>query len=946
MRLNTLRRLLFWLSCSVLLCLLSEAQSAPPAPPIYPSAFAHPIYADRGAAAVRESLRQLKTRASLAMITAHPDDEDGGMLAYESREMGTDTTLLTLNRGEAGQNDMSANYWDELGLVRTQELLAADQYYGVHQYFTRVADFGFSKTREEALSVWGHDRVLYDVVRVIRMTRPLVVTSVFVGGVSDGHGHHQVAGEMAQEVYNAAGDPTVFPDQIKAGLLPWTPLKVYARVPFARVTSKGILDYATGHWAPVRFHNYVDNTWIDGLPSTTLQIPEGQSNPYLGLSYLQVARQGLNEQKSQNGGVELPLSGPFNSPYHLYASRVSDAAAGAKESDFFQGIDTSLEGIAGYVPPAQQAPWRSRLAALSATVDTATKSFSPEDPAAIAPMLADGLAQTARLLADIANSSLPLVARYNMSHELLVKQRQFNDALAEALGVSVVTEVTEPGPERAGPLGGLAEPQQTFQIAIPGQQFNVNVQVANQGSQPVTLVSASLDTNGDAGWKIAPSGDPPASNDIGAAQARTLHFSVTVPPDPRLTRPYFTRPNVEQPYYNIDDPRYLNLPSSYYPLSAQLTFQYRGVEFHTVAVAQTTERVTGYGPMLQPLLIGPPISLWLSPQAGVVPLSASELHLQVTLHSNVKGPAKGTIHLDLPQGWTSIPATTDFSTLQDGAEQNVSFEIHPSAVRPQAYKIKAVADYNGQSYSEGFKIVGYDGLRPYPYYRPATYSTTGVDVKVPAGLKVGYIMGTGDDVPGSLEDLGIHVSSLSPQDLATGNLSSYDVIVIGIRAYAVRPELRALNDRLLAYVKAGGVVLVQYQTPEYDHNFGPYPLSLGAAPERVIEEDSRVTLLDPKDPLLSWPNKISESDFSGWVEERGHDFASQWDSRYVTPLEMHDTDQTPQKGSLLYARYGSGVYVYSAFAFFRQLPEGIPGAFRIFANLLSIKDNPAFMQTK
>ena len=234
MRLTAVRHFVLSLSLAALLSGVSGAQSdfpAPPAPPRYPSAYANPTVADRGAAAVRESLRKLKTRASLIMVVAHPDDEDGGMLAYESRDRGADTSLLTLNRGEGGQNDMSDNYWDELGLVRTQELLAADQYYGVHQYWTRVADYGFSKTLEEALSVWGHDRVLYDVVRVVRMTRPLVVTSVFVGGVSDGHGHHQAAGEMAQEVYKAAGDPNVFPDQIKAGLRPWTPLKVYARVP-------------------------------------------------------------------------------------------------------------------------------------------------------------------------------------------------------------------------------------------------------------------------------------------------------------------------------------------------------------------------------------------------------------------------------------------------------------------------------------------------------------------------------------------------------------------------------------------------------------------------------------------------------------------------------------------------------------------------------------------
>src|SRR5665213_488035 len=233
---------------------------------------AQKITVNRGAAALSESLRKLHTRASLIMFTAHPYDEDGGALAYESRYAGADTTLFTLNRGEGGQNVMSSDFWDQLGLVRTEELLAADHYYGVHQYWSRVADFGFTKTKEEALQKWGYDRVLYDSVRVVRMMRPLVVTSVFAGNVSDGHGQHQVSGQMAQEVYKAAADPKIFLEQIRAGLRPWAPLKVYVRLPFATITDKGVYDYATGHWAPARFRNYVDNTWIEGKPSATLEI--------------------------------------------------------------------------------------------------------------------------------------------------------------------------------------------------------------------------------------------------------------------------------------------------------------------------------------------------------------------------------------------------------------------------------------------------------------------------------------------------------------------------------------------------------------------------------------------------------------------------------------------------------------------------------------------------
>ena len=302
-----------------------------------------PLRVDRGTAALQQSLRKLGTRASLMMIVAHPDDEDGAMLTYESRGQGARVALLTLNRGEGGQNIMSNDLWDQLALVRTQELLAADRRYGVDQYFTRVADFGFSKTLDEALKVWGHDRVLYDVVRAVRLNRPLVLAATFVGGITDGHGQHQVSGEMAQEVFKAAGDPNIFPDQIKAGLLPWTPLKVYARVPSFSISPKGMYDYATGKWAPVRFYDYVAGKWTDAVPNTTVTISEGAYDPVLGNSYIQLAREGLGQQKSQNGGTGLPLSGAFDVPYHRYGSRVPTSNT---EHSFFDGIDISIAGIA------------------------------------------------------------------------------------------------------------------------------------------------------------------------------------------------------------------------------------------------------------------------------------------------------------------------------------------------------------------------------------------------------------------------------------------------------------------------------------------------------------------------------------------------------------------------------------------------------------------------
>jgi LmbE family N-acetylglucosaminyl deacetylase len=914
---------------------VSVAQKGEPAP--YQSAYARPLSVDRASTGLSQTLQKLHTRASLAMVTAHPDDEDGGMLTYESRGQGVDTTLLTLNRGEGGQNVMTSDYWDQLGTLRTQELLAAGNYYGVHQYWTRVADFGFSKTIEEALKTWGEERVLYDVVRAIRIQRPLVVNSVFAGNVSDGHGHHQVAGYMAQRVYAMAGDPKVFPDQIKAGLLPWSPLKVYARVPFARVSEKGIYDYATGHYAPARFRNYVDNTWIEGVPSTTLSIPSGDYNPMLGTSYMQLSREGLNEQKTQNGGIAVPLPRAFSTPYHLYASRVTSSE---HEKTFFDGIDITLAGIASYAPKGEQAAWREKLDGINTTVESAISGFNAANPAAIAPTLAKGLAQTNALVDELAKSKLPAEARYNMTHELTIKQQQFNLALQQALGLALMANTSEglPSAGRMGPFGDISTQVSTSQTVVPGDKVNVVAHLANQGTDPVEL--SAINVVSGAGQDFTISTKQPVTGQLAPGGNRDQTFEVTLPRTAELTKPYFSRPNLEQSYYNIDDPRYLNLPTRPYPLLATATVTYKDVAIQLSGVVQTVDHINNMGPVLEPLLIAPAISLTVTPYAGVVGLNTSSLELHVSLHSSVKGAAKGTVRLDLPPGWKSSPAVAEFATMREGEDQNLTFKVTPEKVQPKPYIITAVAEYNGEKFSQGFQTVGYPGLRPYPHYRPATYRTTGVDVKTAPGLNIGYVMGTGDDVSTSLEDMGIHPTLLSAGEIASADLSHYDAIILGIRAYAARPELKTFNNRLLEYVHNGGTVIVQYQTQEYDHNYGPYPLTLSGDPEKVVEEDNKVQILVPNDPVLNWPNKITTADFDKWVEERGHGYMRQWDSHYIALTEMHDTDQDPQKGGLLYARYGKGAYVYMAYAFFRQMPDGVPGSFRIMANLISMSKNP------
>lgn len=932
-------RLLLSIVAVVLMVVSQElppvAAQSPAAVALDPEADAKALLMDRGSAALWQTLKKLHTRASLIMFTAHPDDEDGGMLTYESRGLGARVTLMTLNRGEGGANVMSPDYWDALGLVRTEELLAAGRYYGVQQYFSRFIDYGFSKTKEECLSKWGHDRVLYDSVRVVRMTRPLVVTSVFVGGPTDGHGNHQVAGQMAQEVFNAAGDPSLFPDQIRDGLRPWTPLKVYARVPFMRITDKGMYDYATGKWTPAGVYNYVAKRWEPGQVLANVQIPEGDYAPPLGLNYLQISRTGLGFQRSQNGGTSIPAAGQELAPYHRFGSRIE---AADQEQSFFDGIDTSLAGIASLAKGGDTSFLKDGLTRINSLVEDAMSNFSADHPEKIAPTLAQGLRATTELMDQVQSSQLSDDGKYNVIHELKVKQAQFNDAIAQALGFSMQATLA-PEHEPTGPFAAFMGTPDSFQVAIPGQHFWVKVHAAIQSPASAEVDKIEFTTPQGENWTVEAEGGA-KDGSLGNNQGFDRRFSVIAPESATFTRPYFTRPDIEQPYYDVLDPRFLNMPLEPYPISAWVHFSYEGVPVEAGQVVQTVQHVNGSGTVLEPLVVGPAVSISISPHAGIVPLNSPSFSLGVRLHSNVKGPAEGSVHLDLPAGWTSSPPSAHFALQHDGEDQPLAFEIHPGGLKEQPYTVTAVAEYGGNEYKEGYQVVGYPGLRSYNLYRPATYRTTGLNVKVAPNLNVGYIMGSGDDVPQSLENLGIRVHTLSTADLATGDLSRYNIILLGVRTYAVRDDLITYNGRLLDYVKNGGTVVVQYNTPEFDHNFGPYPYSMTQNPEEVTDEASKVTILEPSNPLFVWPNKISEKDFEGWVEERGSKFMKTWDPRYTALLETHDADQDPQKGGLLYSRYGKGTYVYCAYAFYRELPEGVPGAYRIFANLVSLPKNP------
>jgi len=908
-----------------------------------PSVNSVSIPEDRGTAHLEQTFDRLGTIASVLMIVAHPDDEDGSLLTFLSRARGARCTLLTLTRGEGGQNAMSADTYDALGLIRTNELLNAGEYYGNTQLWGTEVDFGFSKTQEEAFARWGHDRVLYDAVLAVRRVRPQIIVSTFVGGITDGHGHHQVSGEIAQEAFKAAADPNVFPEQLKDGLEPWQASAVYSMVPFAPVTAKGMFDYATGKWAPAKFMNYVTNSISLGVPSTDVSISDGAWDKTLGRSYQQIARDGWGLQKSQNGGGNPTLSGPSETNYHLWgvaphadarpSGDRSDTAhrdSLAPGSDLFLNrwvtVPTALQDISKLAKPCPR--WLEEgMAELGASLRDFIAARKDDDiEVDVAHKLAAIYRQALEMRARVqAASGLDAQSKYDVLFELDLKIEQFQSALKDLLGLDLLAFTTKAtdAHENNGFRG--ASPDETPRSVTPGEDFRVEIHTAKAASDAHLKKTWLVSTTGDSWSPKRAANGAPSDN-----ETSDEIFSLHVPVNAESTQPYFTRPNTEQPFYDLTHPEYRERSFAPWPLAAWAEFSFDGLPIRIGQVVQTMHRVLGPGGVLEPLIVTPAIGVRVEPEARILPLDGSALPVQVTVHA--EGAADGTVELTLPAGWTANPPQLRFHLAAAGDTEALHFSVTPASAQVGAYTIQAVVRSGGHTYETGWQSIGYPGLRPYNLYRPARLMTRKVDVKLAPGLRIGYVMGTGDMVPNAIEGLGSTAHLLSADELTSSDLSAFNVIVIGIRAYSSRPELALAQSRLQDFVERGGTLIVQYQSANFP---APYPLSMGRTAERVVDEQAPVKILDPTDSLLTTPNTITSSDFDGWLEERGHSFLDSWDSHYTALTETADPGQDPQRGGLLVAHPGKGTYIYCAYALYRQLPELVPGSYRLLANLLS-----------
>ncbi|MBZ5567122.1 MAG: PIG-L family deacetylase [Acidobacteriia bacterium] len=855
---------------------------------------------DRGSNALVEMLSRLRTTARLLHTTAHPDDDDGSMLAYESRGQGAETMMLTLNRGEGGQNKFGAALSDELGILRTLELLEADRFYGVEQRFTRVVDFGYSKTADETFQKWrGHDAALADMVRVIRTFRPDVIVSRFDGSGRDGHGNHQASGILSREAFRAAADSKRFPEQIREGLFPWQAKKLY-----------------------------IGN--IRGEDGANLRLNVGTYDPVLGTSFAQFATEGLKHQMSQGVG------GFYNPPGNLFRTyRLVDSvlpAGAAMENGFFDGIDTTLPGIAARLGSEEgNAPFlRPALAAIAKAVDDAAAAFKPTDPSPSAAPLLTGLKQINVLIEQVNAAQLSPAGKAKVLTDLRTKQRQLEEAANLALGMELDASVDA---ERQQSFFGFFRQEETFQMAVPGQTFTVTARLYNRGRQTITAKDIELEL--PAGWqatKVKSELRTLASNEQAWAQ-----FQVTVPGDARYTRPYWHRDDPLQAVYTIDDPLYATLPLPPWPVQAHASFKLAENTGSISSVAKVKFIDPTYGQSERPLAVGPPLAIEVDPPVQVTSTHRDgAIAVTVGVRNNVNGVTQGAVRLHAPRGWRVTPESQPAEFSAGGESKHYTFHVTPAEMREGVLPLRAVLEYDGKQYAEGYEIIGRRDIGDFYYYRPAEQKVSAVDVMAPANLRVGYIMGAGDDIPTVLQQLGVQVEMITPGDLASGDLSRFHTIVLGIRTYDVRTDVRAYNRRLLDYVNNGGTLLVQYNASMGVFNAGhftPYPASLSY--ERVTVEEAPVQILDAANPIFRSPNRIGEGDFKGWVQERGLYFMGSWDPHFKPLLSSHDPEEPAREGGLLVAPYGKGFYIYTGYAFFRQLPAGVPGAVRLFVNLLS-----------
>jgi LmbE family N-acetylglucosaminyl deacetylase len=919
-----------------------------------------PLDEIEGHVALGLTLRHLGNAGIFMMTTAHPDDENNGLLVMLNRGQGYRTALATATRGNGGQNEIGPEIFEALGVLRTGELAALHRFDAADQYFTRAVDFGYSFSIEETFEKWGRDEITADYVRLIRMIRPDVIVTLPPTGNAGGQ-HHMASAIITRDAYKLAADPTKYPAQIKEGLRPWQPRKLYHTAGFG----------------------------FPGEPPPSGRVTRVNSSVYdalLGKTYNEIGSEARSMHKCQGMGQLLALPTPTSQASYQLVETTVPGQLQRDEIALFDGVDTSILGLAKFVTGRAPKDLIDGLTVISNSAQIALRTFDTvNDEATLKPLL-DGLFAVRALRRELRVMSIDEAARSEIDFRLRQKEGEFQQAAIIAKRVKI--EV-------------LADDG----VVVPGQPVKVNVIVAHRGTGDVAIKKVQFyGFDGDAacsmvaftgGGFMFPGGGrsgrgganaPPAQPMPSVKKGDVAHCepTLTVPADAPVNEPYWHREG-EAGRYTFDADAPFGLPMRPTPFYVQVWLGLPGGEevIQGTPVQHRYEGDVFTGEKRTELLVVPAFSVRVTPGIAIIPAASirparpaprptaapprtgrgigpgrtpppppprpadgpppAEREVRVTVVNDDPGPAESVVKLELPPGWTAVPAEQPAKFSRSDESQTVRFLVKPSSsTEVGEFQIRAVASANGKTFDRGFQVIEYPHIRRYHIYDTAHTTLKVIDVRVPANLTIGYVMGVGDQVPPAIEQLGAKVEMITANDLAWGNLSRFDAIVTGVRAYERRDDLRANNSRLLEYVFNGGTVIVQYNKFEFnDAQYGPYAAKVSS--NRVTDSNAPVKILDEHDPVFTTPNEIGETAWKNWVQERGLYFLGEKDSRYRDLVQIEDPyslNPGAKNGALVEARYGKGRWVYLGLNLWRQLPSGTDGAYQLLANLISLGRAP------
>ncbi len=807
-------------------------------------------------AEIHEAIKKLNFLGSALYVAAHPDDENTRLISYLANEVKANTAYLSLTRGDGGQNLIGPEIEELLGLIRTQELLAARRIDGGNQLFSRANDFGFSKNPDETFRIWNKDAVLSDVVWAIRTWQPDIVINRFDHRTPGRtHGHHTASAMLSMEAYDRAIDPTVYPEQLAHAPV-WQPKRVFFNTSSFFFGSREAFEKAD--------------------KSNLAQVDAGVYYPALGKSNTEIAAESRSMHKCQGFGSAGVRGSEAEYLELLKGEMPKD------KSNLFEGINTTWSRVPGGAP----------IGAMLAKVEA---GFDPNHPEASVPQLM----QAFRSIEQLPDS-----------YWKRVKLAEIRNVIQACLGLFHEALATEPS-------------------ATPGEPLSLRVEVIQRLGAPIVLENV---------------GFTPMSTDTSFAMPlkvnQRLNWSarVTLPKEMPLSDPYWLREHHPVGLYTVNDQPLRGLPETPRQLKAVFRYTIAGIPiaFENNIVYKDTDPVKGE--VYQPFEITPPVYAQLDRKVYIF-AGADAQKVQVSVKAG-KQAVSGSLRLEAPQGWKVEPLQIPFQIKRKGEEIQLSFTVTPSA-GPSDGMLTPYAAVEGKEYHQALVQIKYDHIPVQTVFADAHSRAVRLDLRK-EGTKVGYIAGAGDDVPDNLRAIGYEVVMLQGNDLNAGNLRQFDAVVTGVRAYNTNDDLQFRQSQLLEYVKNGGTLLIQYNTNSELRvpvaEIGPYPFRISR--DRVTEEDAEIRLLQPGHPALNFPNKITAADFEGWIQERGLYFPDQWDKNYQALLSCNDQGETPKDGALLVAKYGEGHFIYTGLSFFRELPSGVPGAFRLFANLISIGKAP------